>query len=596
MLLQLIDNEQQGIDVAFWFMEDARYSAALVQRAAAGVRVRVLVDPRTDSAVNAQIVAQLAAAGIPMRARTSSGILHWKMMLFAGQRTVEFSGANYSPTAFLPLEPYRNYIDEAIYFTEDLSIVQSFMRKFDDLWTDTTTFENYANITGTPARRYAQYSVDSDLNFPPAQNYRSRAVSRYRAETKGIDVIMYRITDSAHSDAMIAAVQRGVPVRLITEPQQYRDATRLWHSWNIDRMYMAGVQIRSRAHEGLNHQKSVILKGQGMVIFGSSNWTSPSARSQEEHNYFTTKGWILDWFTQQFERKWNNLAGAPETAAFTPLPPDTPTYVTPVAGATNVSLNTALAFDAGPFAHLYDVYFGTTPDPPLLEANVPLGPTAPGQKPRRYVLPLLQPNTTYFWRIVAKTMAMQERGQGVSMFTTGSAAPPPTAPPDPAPPPSACATPSPGSGWTCVNGGWLPPGFPAGPSAPPPAPAPAPAPNPAACLTPSPGTGWTCVNGGWLPPGFPGAGSTSVTPVSTAPAAPTSPAACQTPSPGSGWTCVNGGWLPPGFPGVAAAPAPSTSPTPPGSAVCRTPSPGAGWVCVNGGWLPPDNPLARGGS
>jgi phosphatidylserine/phosphatidylglycerophosphate/cardiolipin synthase-like enzyme len=602
ILLQLIQNEQQGIDVAFWFMEDARYSTALVQRAAAGVRVRVLVDSRTDSPVNAQIVAQLAGAGIPMRARTSSGILHWKMMLFAGQRTVELSGANYSPTAFLPIDPYRNYIDEAIYFTDDLSLVQSFMRRFDDLWIDTTTFENYANITCTPSRRYAQYTVDPDLNFPPAQNYRSRAVSRYRAETKGIDVIMYRITDSAHSDAMIAAVQRGVPVRLITEPQQYRDPTRLWHSWNIDRLYMAGVEIRVRAHEGLNHQKSVILKGQGMVIFGSSNWTSPSASSQEEHNYFTTKGWILDWFTRQFERKWNNQAGAPETQPFAPLPPDMPTYVQPAAGATNVALNTALVFDAGPFAHLYDVYFGTTPDPPLLEANVPLGPTPPGQKPRRYVLPPLQPNTTYFWRIVARTMALQERGQGVSMFTTGSVAPAPSPAPDPAPAPApapppapSCATPSPGTGWTCVNGGWVPPGYPIGPAAPAPspAPAPAPAPSPAACLTPSPGAGWTCVNGGWLPPGFAAPVSTSPPPVSPAPFPPVT-AACQTPSPGSGWSCVNGGWLPPGFPGVTAAPAPPTSPSPPPSSMCLTPSPGAGWVCLNGGWLPPDNPLTRG--
>lgn len=623
ILLQLIQNEQQGIDVAFWFMEDARYSAAIVRRAAAGVPVRVLIDPRTDSAVDAQIVAQLAAAGIPMRARTSSGILHWKTMLFAGQRTVEFSGANYSPTAFLPIDPYRNYIDESIYFSDDLSIVQSFMRKFDDLWTDTTTFEDYANITRTPSRRYPTYDVDPDLNFPPAKSYRNRAVGRYRAENRGIDVIMYRITDAAHANAMIDAVQRGVSVRLITEPQQYRDPTRLWHSWNVDRLYMAGVQIRVRAHEGLNHQKSVLLKSQGMVIFGSSNWTSPSSNSQEEHNYFTTKAWMFDWFTRQFERKWNNQAGAPETAPFAPLPPDTPTYVRPAAGAVGVPLDAALVFDAGPFAHLYDVYFGTTPDPPLLEANVPLGPTGPGDKPRRYVLPPLQPHTTYYWRIVAKTMALQERGQGVSMFTTGSAVqsrtataapsatPPPPAspnptpapsptPPPPAPPPNpGCATASPGAGWTCVNGGWLPPGYPIGPSAP--SPAPAPAPNPAACLTLSPGAGWTCVNGGWLPPGFPGVAGAPSTPASPAPNAPLpTPAACQTPSPGSGWTCVNGGWVPPGYPGAPSASAPAasgpaaTSALPSGPAQCETPSPGVGWMCVNGGWLPPGYPLAPG--
>lgn len=30
--------------------------------------------------------------------------------------------------------------------------------------------------------------------------------------------------------------------------------------------------------------------------------------------------------------------------------------------------------------------------------------------------------------------------------------------------------------------------------------------NAAECLSPIPGAGWTCVNGGWLPPGYPGSG------------------------------------------------------------------------------------------
>ena len=69
---------------------------------------------------------------------------------------------------------------------------------------------------------------------------------------------------------------------------------------------MAGVQIKMRKHIGLNHQKSVVLYGKGMTIFGSSNWTGPSSNSQDGHNYFTTKKWFFDWFVSQFERKWNS--------------------------------------------------------------------------------------------------------------------------------------------------------------------------------------------------------------------------------------------------------------------------------------------------
>ena len=91
-LIRLIQNENVGIDVAFWFMQDARYKTEIISRWQAGVPVRVLVDPLANPSYpgNDQILADLAAAGIPMRMRksTAPGILHWKMMLFVGQMQV----------------------------------------------------------------------------------------------------------------------------------------------------------------------------------------------------------------------------------------------------------------------------------------------------------------------------------------------------------------------------------------------------------------------------------------------------------------------------------------------------------------------------
>jgi hypothetical protein len=424
ILLNLIHNETRGIDAAFWFMEDARYSAELIKRAQAGVPVRVLIDARAFAAhpADKQIVDQLQAAGIPMRQRTASGILHWKMMLFAGQQQVEFSGANYSPDAMVYTDPYRNYVDEAVLFSDEAATVHSFMQRFDDLWTDTASYANYANVQGALTRRYANYSIAPELNFPPLVSYRNRAVAAYNAERTAIDAIMYRITDRAHTDAIIDAVGRGVRVRLITEQAEYRDASRLWDAWNVDRLYMAGVEIRQRAHAGLNHQKSVILRSQGMTIFGSSNWTTPSNQSQEEHNEFTTKAWVLKWFQTQFDRKWNNTGPAAETEPFTPLPPDIPAYRSPSQNASGVATSPVLAFDAGPFAHLYDIYLGTSSNPPLVASDVPLGPTEPGGAPRTYQLSQLASNTTYYWRIVAKTMAAQAASGPVWSFTTAGAA------------------------------------------------------------------------------------------------------------------------------------------------------------------------------
>jgi phosphatidylserine/phosphatidylglycerophosphate/cardiolipin synthase-like enzyme len=427
-LIQLIRNERVGIDVAFWFMEDARYSSELIKRFNAGVPVRVLVDLRANDATpaNGTRLQELKDAGIPMRRRTASGILHWKMMLFAGQNTVQFSAANYSPWAFVPVTPYENYTDEVIYFTSQNSVVDSFRTKFDDLWITTSGYTNYANITTDLVRHYGIFTKDPELNFGPSESYRNRAVRRYNAETSAIDVTMYRITDRAHSDAMIKAEQRGVPVRLLTEPEQYRDPKRLWHSWNVDRMYMAGVEIRHRAHAGLLHQKSIVLHSQLLTIFGSSNWSSPSSDSQEEHNYFTYKDNFYQYFDAQFKRKWNNSAGFIESKPFVPLPPDRPAYVDPLHGSLDLPTDAVrLRWYAGNWAHTYDIYFGTLSEPPLLAADQPLGPSEWATDNKQFTVTGLSPGTTYYWRIVSKTAAKIASVGPIYAFRTAGTAPAP---------------------------------------------------------------------------------------------------------------------------------------------------------------------------
>jgi phosphatidylserine/phosphatidylglycerophosphate/cardiolipin synthase-like enzyme len=432
ILINYIRNETVGIDVGFWFMEDARYTTELIRRFQAGVPVRVLMDLRANvsNAHNAQRLAELRTAGIPMRHRTASGIMHYKMMLFAGQSIVEFSGANFSADAWVYTgpTPYVNYVDESAYFTDNPSFVHSFMTKYDDLWTNTTAYADYANVPQPRTRSYPTYTKDPQLNFPPSESYASRAVGRYNKETQKIDVIMYRITDRRHTDAIIAAKNRGIPVRLISDPQQYRAASRPWVSWNIDRLYMAGVSVKMRAHLGLNHQKLVLLHSQRMSIFGSSNWTSPSDNSQEEHNCFCTDQSMFQWFTGMFERKWNNGAGVIENADFVPLPPDESINPLPANNATGTATMITLKWYGGLWAHKYDVYFGTTTTPPLVAADLELGPSESATQMQSYTIPTtLAPGTTYYWRIVAKTMANMSKTSDLWNFTTGGIAPPPPA-------------------------------------------------------------------------------------------------------------------------------------------------------------------------
>jgi phosphatidylserine/phosphatidylglycerophosphate/cardiolipin synthase-like enzyme len=425
-LLAFIENENVGIDVAFWFMEDARYADALIRKFNQGIPVRIIMDTQANAAypANAPIVEKLKNAGIPMLEKTSGGIVHWKTMIFAGQNQVEFSGANFSPHAFKYVQPYVDYIDEVIYFTNDASIVNSFKTRFDDHWTASSGFTPYANITAPRERRHATFPIDPEMNFPPQQNFATRSVGRYNAENQKIDSIMFRITDRRHSDALIAAMNRGVPFRLITDKDEYRDPTRLWNAYNIDLLHASGAQVRMEAHLGGLHQKSTLLYGQQMTIFGSSNWTSPSASSQLEHNIFTKKPWFFEYFRAQFERKWNNSTGNVETMPFVPLPPDTPAYHSPANGAQNQNTTVTLRWNGGVWAHKYDVLVGTEPSsmtPVLVDRE--LGPSDTPTDYLAFTVTNLLPSTTYYWQVRSRTMANVEKAGPVWSFRTTGEAP-----------------------------------------------------------------------------------------------------------------------------------------------------------------------------
>ena len=91
-----------------------------------------------------------------------------------------------------------------------------------------------------------------------------------------------------------------------------------------------------------------------------------------------------------------------------PLAADKPINLSPADASVNLTATgITLKWDPGYYGQIYDIYFGVDPNPPLYKANLALGPVdydTPKTK-KTLALPALQPGTTYYWRIVSKTMA-----------------------------------------------------------------------------------------------------------------------------------------------------------------------------------------------
>ena len=160
-ILSMIRAENVGLDVSIWFMTDWRYRARSSSAGEPACRCGFCwtCALTQNNPANASVRQNLIDAGIPIRHKTTHGINHWKMILYAGQAQVHFSAANFANGSYSPVTPYTGYVDEAIYFTGDPDVVHTFMTKYDDLWTDTTQYANLANV-GTLTRHYPTYAMD----------------------------------------------------------------------------------------------------------------------------------------------------------------------------------------------------------------------------------------------------------------------------------------------------------------------------------------------------------------------------------------------------------------------------------------------------
>lgn len=94
-----------------------------------------------------------------------------------------------------------------------------------------------------------------------------------------------------------------------------------------------------------------------------------------------------------------NGVQARESQPFAPQSPGKAKYVSPANAS--VGSPAALVFNGGYFGVYADVHFGTSSNPPLYQANVPLSANAQKSVP----LPVLAPGTTYYWKVVNKTFA-----------------------------------------------------------------------------------------------------------------------------------------------------------------------------------------------
>ncbi len=424
-IIKKINAENVRLDISTWYLTEHAISLAILNRWNAGVPVRLIgdrvaifeIDPLTRKEFEF-----LANAGIPIRLRYNPTsfpyIDHWKCGIFVGTGIVEFGSANWTPFELAPVST-TNFKDETAMFTDDQAMVNAFKTKFDQFWADTTYFLDWPDAylketktvwNGTKpmvidrTRLEPDYPSPSGMVWGQGNELNAPMTNAINAETNGVDIVIYRLTVPTITDALVNRVKAGVPVRGIIEWDQYRKIT--WPEYwltgaRVDQLWVAGAQLKQRAHDGLTHMKVLITTPSAM--HGSSNFTK---NWQRDHDYFipaSTKPALYQQLKDHFDKMWNDTVNF---APFYPKPPDAATLSLPANAATGVSTTPLLKWNRAPWAVYYDVYLGPSQTAMTFQGRV--AAQLVEDPPLQYsyaVATALQPGTTYYWKVVSRTFA-----------------------------------------------------------------------------------------------------------------------------------------------------------------------------------------------
>ncbi|MGK4579811.1 phospholipase D-like domain-containing protein [Kitasatospora sp. HPMI-4] len=250
-----INSATTSVDVTMYELRDTTAVAALVNREKAGVNVRVILDAKHTS-VNGSAYSALKAAGVGVTYSSSAYVYtHQKTITVDGSKSLILTG-NLDSTYYSSSRDYG-------VFDNDQADVAAIEQVFN---------ADYAKTSVTPA--------DGDnLVWSPTDS-QSQLLNLINNAQHSLDVEELEFSDTALVNAIVAAEQRGVTVRVVgMDPSSYGD--------NFDQVTAAGGSVVTYSSTtGLYIHAKAIVADYGTataeVFAGSENFSDNSLNNNRE--------------------------------------------------------------------------------------------------------------------------------------------------------------------------------------------------------------------------------------------------------------------------------------------------------------------------
>ncbi|MDA7414859.1 phospholipase D-like domain-containing protein [Xenophilus arseniciresistens] len=145
----------------------------------------------------------------------------------------------------------------------------------------------------------------SQAFFSPGLDCLRAIVQQLRAARHRVELCVFTLSDDRISEEVLAAHQRGVAVRLITDNDKEFDA-----GSDVARLRQAGVPVRVDRTDAHMHHKFAVFDAQ-RLLNGSYNWTRSAASVNEENLVLSAEPVLVRRFMDEFDTLWQQLRDAP---------------------------------------------------------------------------------------------------------------------------------------------------------------------------------------------------------------------------------------------------------------------------------------------
>jgi phosphatidylserine/phosphatidylglycerophosphate/cardiolipin synthase-like enzyme len=112
-----------------------------------------------------------------------------------------------------------------------------------------------------------------------------------------VHILIYSFTLDSIGDAVLAAHQRGIEIKVVFEKQQVSQYSEYF------RLAAAGVQVRNDTNPDLMHHKVAIIDGY-IVLIGSFNWSASAEDGNNENLLVIRSAELAATLEREFQRIW----------------------------------------------------------------------------------------------------------------------------------------------------------------------------------------------------------------------------------------------------------------------------------------------------